>query len=155
MVREFEDLPGDNLVLVFDPTPPAGLPADGDGPDERFEAAVSLAATVCWEWCRRRGDRLVAALGGAVPVVLDGLTGPAHARRVLEGLAVQQPAPADATALLARLSSAALPPAAVVVVAAGPSSLADDLRRGLNRPVTALDASEAQTFDFYEPPGPA
>jgi uncharacterized protein (DUF58 family) len=154
MVREFEDLPGDHLVLVFDPTPPAGAPAaaDGDAPDARFEAAVSLAATVCWEWCRRRGDRLVAALAGPEPVVLDGLTGPAHARRVLEALAVQQPAPADAPALLARLRCVALPPAAVVVVAAGPSPLADALRRGLNRPVTALDASEAPTFDFYEPP---
>jgi uncharacterized protein (DUF58 family) len=150
MVREFEDLPGDNLVLVFDPTPPVGRPADGD--DERFEAAVSLAATVCWEWCRRRGDRLVAALAGPEPVVLDGLTGPAHARRVLEALAVQQPAPADAAALLARLSPVALPPAAVVVIAARPSALADALRHGLNRPVSALDASEAQTFDFYEPP---
>jgi uncharacterized protein (DUF58 family) len=150
MVREFEDLPGDHLVLVFDPTPPAA--ADGDPPEARFEAAVSLAATVCWEWCRRRGDRLVAALAGPDPVVLDGLTGPAHARRVLEGLAVQQPAPAHAAALLARLNPVALPPAAVVVVAAGPSALADALRRGLNRPVTALDAAEAQTFDFYEPP---
>jgi uncharacterized protein (DUF58 family) len=152
MVREFEDLPGDNLVLVFDPTPPTA--ADGDTPEARFEAAVSLAATVCWEWCRRRGDRLVAALAGPEPAVLDGLTGPEHARRVLEGLAVQQPAAADAAALLARLGPAALPHGAVVVIAAGPSSLADALRRGLNRPVTALDASEAQTFDFYEPAGP-
>jgi uncharacterized protein (DUF58 family) len=150
MVREYEDLPGDNLVLVFDPTPPAA--ADGDPPEARFETAVNLAATVCWEWCRRRGDRLVVALAGPEPVVLDGLTGPAHARRVLEGLAVQQPATADAAALLARLSPVGLPPAAVVVVAAGPSPLADALRSGLNRPVTALDAAEAQTFDFYEPP---
>ncbi len=150
MVREFEDLPGDHLVLVFDPTPPA--PAEGAAPEQRFEAAVTLAATVCWEWCRRRGDRLVAALAGPEPAVLDGLTGPAHARRVLEGLAVQQPAAADAGALLAWLNPVALPPAAVVVVAAGPSPLADALRRAWNRPVTALDASEAQTFDFYEPP---
>ncbi len=151
MVREFEDLPGDHLVLVFDPTPPAGS-AEGETPCPRFEAAVSLAATVCREWCRRRGDRLLAALAGPEPVVLDGLTGPAHARRVLELLAVQQPAPVNAAALLARLGPAVLPLAAVVVVAAGPSRLADALRRGLNRPVTALDASEAQTFDFYEPP---
>ena len=41
MVREFEDVPGDSLLLVVDPVLPA-IPAQ----EERFEEAISLAATL-------------------------------------------------------------------------------------------------------------
>ena len=88
MVREFEDEPSDNLLLVFDPALPSEWHGDGGTLREQFEEAVSLAATICWEWCRRRGDRLGLATAGPNPLVLEGLTGPAHARRVLECLAV-------------------------------------------------------------------
>jgi hypothetical protein len=85
---------------------------------------------------------------------VDGVTGPLHANRLLECLAVQEPAPAgDLAGLLDRLAPAVPPAGAVVVVAAGPSALADALRRRLGRPVTALDAAAPEELDFYEAPG--
>jgi uncharacterized protein (DUF58 family) len=157
MVREFEDSPTDNLLLVLDPSLP-GRRKPGEDPSsapdlQAFEAAVSLAATICWEWCRFKGDRLVAALAGPDPVVLNSTAGPAHARRVLEALAVLQAgARADPRALVARLTSTPLPPAAVVLVSVGPSGLAGPLRQALNRPVNCLDAAALDGLHFYEPP---
>jgi uncharacterized protein (DUF58 family) len=140
MVREFEDLPGDNLLLVFDPAP-----------HDCFESAVSLAATIAMEWRTDRGGRLILAVAGPDPAVLDGPCGPVHTRRVLERLAVVEPssAPADGV-LLQRLADA--PGAGVVVVSAGRSRLADVLRKALQRPVASLDASALGDLDFYEPP---
>jgi uncharacterized protein (DUF58 family) len=153
MVREFEDEPNDNLLLVFDPTLPSESDYCGVPLREQFEEAVSLAATICWEWCRRRGDRLVLAVAGPEPAVLEGLTGPIHARRILECLALLDcgTTPADPS-LIDRLKAAALPPAVVVLVALGRSSLADALLRALGRPVNSLDATRTDRFDFYTPP---
>jgi uncharacterized protein (DUF58 family) len=162
MVREFEDEPSDNLLLVFDPTlSPPSSPSEkerdakeGGAPQlEQFEEAVSLIASICWEWCRRRGDRLVLATATAEPMVLDGLTGPGHARRLLECLAVLEGSfrPNDA-AVIARLQARRLPPALVVVAALGRSALADPLRRALGRRVHCLDAAHMDRFDFYTPP---
>jgi uncharacterized protein (DUF58 family) len=146
MVREFEDIPGENLLLVFDPA----VCAD-DGPDA-FEAAVSLAATIAAEWRGDRSGRLIAVVADEDPVLLDGPAGSAHVRRVLERLAVVEPAWSDATsaALLERLT--AVPSAAVVVVGTGRSRLADALRQALRRPVACLDATNLDALDFYEQP---
>jgi uncharacterized protein (DUF58 family) len=152
MVREFADVPADDLVVVFDPSPPAGSAGAGSPDEDLFEQAVSLAASICWEWCRRPGDRLVLATAGPDPVVLDGVTGPAHGLRLLECLAVQERAPTDARALLGRLARAALPPGAIVLVSAGPSALAGPLRQGLGRPVSSLDARALQHLEFYRAP---
>ena len=158
MVREFEDLPGDNLLLVFDPT----LLSD-DGPEsfsrerlDDFEAAVSLAATVASEWRGDRGGRLIAVVAGEDPDVLDGPSGPAHARRVLERLAVVEP--------LASPSASAL---AALLDRVGGAAVG---RRGGGRvgprPARGRAAQGAATagrlsgrggarieLDFYEPPG--
>jgi uncharacterized protein (DUF58 family) len=153
MVREFEDEPSDNLLLMVDPALPAESDYCGVPLREQFEEAVSLAATICWEWCRRRGDHLTLATAGPNPVVLAGLTGPIHARRVLECLAVVEctPGPSDPAAI-AHLREHALPPAVVVLLALGYSSLADPLARALGRPVNGLDATRTDRFDFYTPP---
>lgn len=153
MVREFEDEPSDNLLLVLDPALPAEWEGDADALRGQFEEAVSLAATICWEWCRRRGDRLGLALAGPNPQVLEGLTGPAHARQVLEHLALAEYGTTEIhPALLARLQAALLPPAVVVLVALGRSAMTNALARTLRRPVTALDATRTDGFDFYSPP---
>ena len=146
MVREFEDLPGQNLLLIFDPTLEGGASLDD------FEAVVSLAATIAMEWRGDRGGRLTAMAAGPDAAVLDGSCGPVHSRRVLERLAVVEPtlsAPPDA-ALLERLAAAAY--AGVVVVSAGRSRLAGTLRKTLQRPITCLDAAALRGLDFYEPP---
>ncbi len=145
MVREFEDFPGEDLLLVFDPTVDEPKVAA-----DAFEAAVSLAATIVSEWRGDRGGRLIAVAAGPGAEVLDGPCGPRHAVRVLERLAVVEPRPAAAADWLPQLT--AFPNAAAVVVAAGRTTLAGPLRQALQRPVLALAATALRDFDFYEPP---
>jgi uncharacterized protein (DUF58 family) len=152
MVREFEDEPSDNLLVVVDPTLPAESDYCGVSLRDQFEEMVSLIASICWEWCRRRDDRLVLATATAEPVVLDGLTGPAHARRILESLALLEcsAGPVNA-AVIEHLQARRIPSASIVVVALGHSALAEPLRRILRRRVQSLDASRTDRFDFYTP----
>ncbi len=141
MVREFEDLPGDNLLLVFDPTllSDDGLESFSRERLDDFEAAVSLAGTVAAEWRGDRGGRLIAVVAGENPEVLDGPAGPVHARRVLERLAVVEPTASASAAGPRRLAGPGgggiAVRTAVVVVGARQSRLADALHQALQRPV--------------------
>ncbi len=143
MVREFEDVPGDDLVLVFDP---AGQPG------EVFERAVTLAATLVWEWCQRLGDRLVFALAGPTPEVIEGLTGPDLSRRILSALAAAEAGASSPAAAAAALRPFVPRTAAVLAVSAGPSVLPDALGAALGREATLLDASRPHELDFFTPP---
>ncbi len=152
MVREFEDVPNDNLLLVVDPA----LPSHSDDCDvplrEQFEEVVGLAATICWEWCRQRGDRLTLAVATTEGTIVDGSTGPAQARRTLECLAVLECCPGPAhPAVLTGLGEQRSSPALVVLLALGPSALADPLRHALGRRIHCLDATRMDRFDFYKP----
>jgi uncharacterized protein (DUF58 family) len=147
MVRELEDVPSDNLLVILDPT----LAAEEDAA-EHFEDAVCLAATLCWEWCRHPGDRLVLALGGVRAQVIDGLTSPWHARRTLEALAVLESCPPGPSDLVSRLGGLSRPSLSVVLIAVGASDLAGPLEQTLQRPVNGLDARWVGGYAFYEPP---
>jgi uncharacterized protein (DUF58 family) len=145
MVREFEDLPSDDLIVVLDLEPVKDA-----------EAAISLCATICWEWCRHKGHRFVLGVASAEPVVLDGTAGPEHALRMLEYLAVLDAA-AEATghgssSLPERLALALLPPAPVLLISAAGGALEGTLARRLNRPIVRLDVTALSGLDFYEPP---
>jgi uncharacterized protein (DUF58 family) len=143
MVREFEDEPTDNLLVVLD--------LQGGQPPA-VEAAVSLAATVCWEWCRRKGDRLALAVAGPEPAVVAGTTGRPLALGLLERLAVQSAEGADRAALLGRLAAAPLGRAAVLLVAARADGFSGELAGRLGRPVAVADASDLVAVEFYEGP---
>lgn len=145
VVREFEDLPGDDLVIVVDPR--AATP-------EAYDDAITLAATLVHEWCQHRGDQLTLFLPGTSgePTELaDGVTGPEHGRRLQELLATRT---AVATDTLVALDDIAGPlaPAAVLVVSAGRSDLPEQLERQAGRRVTHLDVSQQQEWGFYTPP---
>jgi uncharacterized protein (DUF58 family) len=150
MTREYEDAPGQNLIVVLD----CGAGYDGEGgADPMFESAVSLAATVCWEWCRRRGDRLIVGVTGPAPVVFNDLAGRAHARRVLEALALARPTTTTNVAeLLDRLAARPLPAAALVVIGVAPNRLGGILAARLRRPAVCLAADDVTDCDFYDPP---
>ena len=105
LIREFEDEPGEDLFVAVDPACPA----------EGFEEVVGLAAALVHAWCQRRGDRLAFALGGTV---LDGPTGPEHARALLEALALSAPGSADPSAALALAAGIGGQMAALVVYTA-------------------------------------
>jgi uncharacterized protein (DUF58 family) len=146
MVREFEDVPTDNLILVIDPI-------KGDG----LESAVSFAATVCWEWCRQKGDHFVLAVASTDPAVIGGTTGSEQALRMLQCLAgVQGEDNPDATPLLERLAGDPLPPASVLIVSPrDPTPLQTALSLRLHRPATGLNIDRIAEGDFYEFPVPA
>lgn len=145
MVWEFEDVPTDNLVLVVDP-------ARGDG----LEAVVSLAATICWEWCRQKGDQLVLAVASAAPVVVSGTTGREHALRLLQCLAaLEGEADPEATPLLEKLTAEPLPAASVLVVSPrDPSPLQAAVSLRWHRPAAGLGIDRLADCDFYEMPVP-
>jgi uncharacterized protein (DUF58 family) len=143
MVREFADEWTDDLLVILD--------LGSDAAPAAVESAVSLAATVCWEWCRRKGDRLMLAVG-AEPGLMAGVTGGALAVRLLECLAVQSPAQTKRGVLLDRLTQEPLPRAAVLLVTAQADGFANELARRLGRPVICVDASNPATADFYEEP---
>ena len=132
MVREFEDEPSDNLLIVVDPvlprpSSPSLLGGDegrnGVALPEQFEQMISLIASICWEWCRRRDDRLVLATATSEPVVLDGLTGPALARRILECLAVLECGTGPVDGTVVRQLQARRLPSTIVVLSASVAAL--------------------------------
>jgi uncharacterized protein (DUF58 family) len=147
MVREFEDVPNENLVVVLD-LARANVAAR--------EAAISLTATVCWEWCRQKGDHLTLALTRPEPVVHDGITSVEHAERLLEHLALLDaaaiPSASAQSDLVERLAGRRLPSAPVLVIRAGKSGLEEELSRRLQRPVTAVDVETLVRIGCYEPP---
>jgi uncharacterized protein (DUF58 family) len=146
MVREFEDVPTDNLILVLDP-------ATGDG----LETAISFAATVAWEWCRQKGDHFVLAVASARPIVVSGTTGFEHAVRMLESLADLQGEPdLNVGAMMDRLVAERLPAASVLVVSPrDPTPLQGMLSQCLHRPALGMTIDQALSGDFYELPVPA
>jgi uncharacterized protein (DUF58 family) len=142
MVREFEDMPNDHLVLIVNP----GLPGD-----PYLERLLSLAATICWEWCRQKGDRLALAVAGLEPGVLVGNTGYECACAMLEKLALTSPAPAANTdACLEALRGAELPPGPILVLEAKDSGLAQAVGQCLHRNVARLDLGRSEDKDFFE-----
>jgi uncharacterized protein (DUF58 family) len=138
LIREFEDEPGEDLFVAVDPACPPG----------DFEAVVGLAAALVHAWCRQRGDRLVFALGG---LVLDGPTGPDHARALLEALALATPTAADTVAAL-DIAAAIGGRVAALVVSHGASDLPRLLESALGRPVAHLDVTRYREWGFYTPP---
>ena len=151
MVREFEELSTENLVLLVDPWV-ASESVHAASPTA-LEIVISLAATICWEWCRQKGDRFVLIVAGRDPVILDGPTGREHALQMLECLAVHPGNPEPGGAALAdALGAGQVPPGPVLVLETVRSDLADRLRDRLRRPVTTLAAADLAMVDFYEVP---
>jgi uncharacterized protein (DUF58 family) len=152
MVREFEERPTDNLIVVVDPGMRSAAPeARNRRQAEALEDVISLAATICWEWCRQAGDWLVLAVAGSEPAVLGGGTRRELALEMLRVLAVlERDGPTDPAALNARLAATPLPSAPVLVLSAGPSTVPEIVMETLRRPVAWLDLAEGPGGDFFE-----
>lgn len=150
MVREFEELPSEHLILVLDPWLPE--PAT-DKAQVLLERAVSLSATICWEWCRQKGDQFVLAVVADVPSIHQGTTGLDLAHEILGGLAlVSGTRASNADNLVDRVLNAELPRAPILVVSTRGGEIAAALSRRLHRRVAALDVSDLDRYDFYEEP---
>jgi uncharacterized protein (DUF58 family) len=140
MVREFEDMPNDHLVLIVDP----GLPGD-----PLLERLLSLAATICWEWCRQKGNRLALAAPGPGTQVLVGNTGTDCAFMMLERLAMTQPIIMDAS-FLDSLRSGELPPGPILILSTTGSELDVTVSQLLHRSVAMLNLGRGEEKDFFE-----
>jgi uncharacterized protein (DUF58 family) len=148
LVREFEEPPGDELLIVLDP----GLADKTPASYAAFEEAVSLAATLCWEWASR-GRWLGLVVAAPQPTIHSGLSDRAHALRLLETLAEVKAGPrADDVVLRSALRARPLPGASVLLIAAGRSPLESALRQGRRASVHALDPADPRVRAFYDPP---
>src|SRR5262249_764478 len=112
-----------------------------------------FAATLCSDWCRRAGDRLVLAVAGpADPIVVAGPTGSGLEALMLECLALVPGGPIAAEPLVRALAGRPLPAGPILFLSTRQIALGDELSRRLSRPVLGLSVEELKEFDFYEPP---
>jgi uncharacterized protein (DUF58 family) len=142
MIREFEDMPSDHLTVLVDP---------GESENPLLERLLSLAATIIWEWCRQKGERLALAIDGPAPAVLVGVTGQETAVAMLERLALtnggSSPGP---SALVDLLLDAELPPGPAVVLTTAATGLAAAVGQALHRTVAQIDVSREEEKEFFE-----
>lgn len=149
MVREFEETPTDNLVVILDPW-------RGEGNEAArvcLEHAISLVATLCWEWCRHGGDYLALAIAGPERFFQGGATNAEFGAVLLERLAVEKGAGAIAVeSVLEPLARWRATEAPVLLVSTRAESFLESLAESLHRPVAFVNAAEIQRCDFYERP---
>src|SRR5260370_13190239 len=150
MVREFERTPGQNLILIVDPTI---LDARQGIEDARLEAVVSLAATICWEWSKNSTDQLVLLVAVPEPEIQTGYCTREKALEMLRTLALVNPQPAwHADAAFKALSRRALPEAPVLFLSARDQSpLGARLPAPQGRP--AIRPAPAKAGGFYHAAG--
>src|SRR5205085_9553237 len=103
MVREFDQGSHYDLLLIVEAYEP-------EGGKSHLEAAVSLAASIAWQWARDGGDRVVLAIAGRESTVLATRDGRDPVSGVLACLAdAHGSARPDLHALAAKLDHVALP----------------------------------------------
>ena len=146
MVRELEDFPGDDLLLVLDL---------GIGNNNELESFISFAATVVHDYCRVRGNRMVVLVLAEEVALFDERADYAFGVKVLQHLA-----PANACTSVAEYRNACtkaaieiekltLPPATLALRRINNLDSFEPLK---DRLAPFLDAKTAREKGFYEPP---
>ena len=148
MIREFEESAGQNLLVILEP-----WSENPDFPDAQLEAAISLAATICFGWCRERHDRFVLGIPGSAPQLVTGYASLDTALKCLGALArVSGQHRVDPTPLLQMLSTTRAPDALPLLIGQRANgALAERISHQLRRPVVMLQPAAAS--DFYTGPG--
>jgi uncharacterized protein (DUF58 family) len=155
MVREFEEPPPDDLTVILEPwLPSAGRFEESERARDQLEAAISFAATVCCEWCRRsNGNRVLLAVAGSVePIVIEGPASTSLEPLLLECLALVSGGAIDTDRLMRGLAARPLPRGPILLISTRPPVIADELSGRLGRAVIGLDVAELPEHDFYESP---
>jgi uncharacterized protein (DUF58 family) len=151
MVREFEDLPNDNLMLIVDPIAP-----EGTSTTPQLERLLALAATIVYEWCRQKGDRFILVLGGPNPKLLQGTTSRPFLIDALRALATVAVGPiTDVPAVGKLLDDPSLPASACLVIASEPSSIGSVLAEGSSLRPAVLNVAAGEDQSFFEWTAPA
>ena len=128
MVKEFEQQNEQDLALLIDPW----LPRTKIAPELRdaMEQAISFAATVCLETCRRQGRRLTLGWTGATPEVCQGQASVKLLHELLERLALLRPATEGTLAeLIDTLPASSLRDSLLIIVSTRPINLAEEAER--------------------------
>ena len=128
MVKEFEQQNEQDLAMLIDPW----LPRTKIAPELRdaMEQAISFAATVCLETCRRRGRRLILGWTGATPEVCQGQASVKLLHELLERLALLRPATEGTLAeLIDTLPATSLRHSLLIIVSTRPINLAEEAER--------------------------
>jgi uncharacterized protein (DUF58 family) len=159
MVKEFEQQNEQDLAILIDPW----LPRTRVEPEQRdaVEQAISFAATVCLETCRRQGRRLVLGWTGPVPGVVQGPASVKLLHELLEQLAVLRPVNEGGLAeLIDVLPPATLRDALLIVAGARPLNLLEEAERssrlnptaarGLTGRVLAFNAAQGELDGLIE-----
>lgn len=154
MVREFEEPPPDDLIVVLEPwLPTAGRFEESERVRELLETAIRFAATVCGDWCRRGGTRLVLAVAGpAEPVIVDGPANAALEPLLLECLALVPGGAVAGSPLVHALASRPLPRGPILFISTRTPTLGAELEQRLGRPVVGLSVEGLAELDFYQEP---
>ncbi len=169
MVRQFERQQTHDLAVFLDLWQPAHA---GARERETVELAVSLAATVLADRCRRSGSRLLLAVSGMQPHVTDPhVTEPTHVHGpasatvlndLMETLALAEASPHDGLAGLLASGLEQTPSEADAVLISTrrvvledesrfASVVADPRKRALLERMLVIDASGDELFDYFEP----
>ena len=136
MVKEYEQQNEQDLAILIDPW----LPRAQVSPQQReaVEQAVSFAATVCLETCRRQGRRLAVGWTGAAPGVIQGASSVKLLHELLEQLAVLRPTQEGRLAdLFDALTPATLRDAMLIVVSTRPLNLMEEAERSARLSATS------------------
>lgn len=146
MVRELEDFPGDDLLLVIDL---------GKENNKDLESLISFAATVVHDYCRVRGNRMVVVIVALESLVFDGRAEYGFGVEVLRNLACAVACTNDTeyknscTKVATEIEKLTIPPSVLALRRSDNTSIFEPLK---GRLVSFLDAKTANEKGFYEPP---
>jgi len=141
VVRQFDESRSQDLAIFLDLWQPAG---DDSAASERIETAISMAATILVETCRRGGRRLTLHVAGAEPFRQQGWASQALLREMLDALALarsrrESALPKDFAQHLTEIRS----PMTAVVIGTRPLDLASACQAATGRSATIAAASIA------------
>ncbi len=163
VVRQFEQQRNRDLAVLVDLWLPA---APGPSHLENVELAVSFAATIVAEACRRGGSDLVFATTSSPDQVLRGTASAALVREVMEALAIAEAAAEHRLPALAEHAFACIDrgtevvlittrPAARVDGRSVPECLAalahEPARRAMLAQVRVISTDTPQLYEYFEP----
>lgn len=159
MVRQFEQHLQRDVAVLVDLWRPEQAEQDAH---DSVELAVSFAATVASEMCRRGGCELIVGIAGREPVFLGGPASQALGGEILAALAVAESHSADHLPQLLAKSGERIPAGTLVVlVSTRPVDLADTDRfaaawndsrgRAIVARILEIDAGSGELQHYFQP----
>ncbi len=156
VVRQFDESRSQDLAVFVDLWQPAG---DDSAAAERTETAISLAASILVETCRRGGRRLTLHVAGAESFDHQGWASQALLREMLDALSLAKSRPEMALpADFAKLLADVRPPMTAAVISTRPLDLASACHTAAGSGATVtesaiavIDVGSPDLARYYEP----